>query len=1076
MRNGCRTGLRLCLAAGALASLAAASAWAQPAAVAFDFEIAMGDESTLNPNGASVETRSAAGTTRMGIFQHPAMDEAAPMARITFPAVELPELEEGESLRFSTHVAIVASFDRTAFPRADGVAFIVLADGEELVRVEHAETAWRHIEVDLDHLAGRTIDFAFSTDPLDNPAYDWAFWGSPRILIDGREPAAAGPGRDYTQAIADFAPGDWEGRFVRRVATGRGEALVLTLDPHLDLDAATTHYGDLANPRVDFAPRIVAGQGPDGGSTSIVRVLGRYGIATAQFHAFGPEVRGGVDVNTLRTAEGEALIVAAALADASAPLRIFTPEGILVREIPLGPLSAPPSVEAGNFVPSAPGGQIAVLAHEADGPVLRLLAPSGDALSEMALDGDRFGPGSVLARRPEQGGDGLLVFCPDSGFLNDMPPGGALNTPVRVRPAGASASVHPSAFGGYLATTQDDLLSEYFAFGPDREPEAVNVGKEENTFWVQWYRYIDEHPGIEHVIDELQGEYIRPSKFNHRRVDGPAREMFDPHANVSPPPGWDPGEFLDNLSWDGEEGFMGFDGIEKVWNTTFSHRQHREAFEPWAAVIDERTGLPKYTMLTRNNRIATYGEFDTVGFIQSTYAHGIPAMENLYVLALRTTLQELATHFRSRPTHFPALDPVHEVEIAVAEDGSLGDYNPKHIENFLRHLQGLYGEDIAAINAVMGTEWEDRFDAPRMKDRGPWDFYDTDNRFHVDWMQFQRYVVNRRIADSFRESLLAGFPPEVIKSHQIPDLWAIGDLGAFSDIVSRFTPMDYVMSAGVGMGFTRYSLWFRRENNVLEGVVSSGFDSIIMGEYQALVPDNDDAIAQLVHVFDNGIMSVHCMLWPKDFDQGYNASMDYALQYLLANHDRPRPGQTGGTGMARPFAGHGGPYDIGIVGAGEGRTGLLKSLDAQGDWQGAVYTVPFRTRIDREVLMHRAEPSAFDEPLEFGPFEVLDGGEQITVHGILAGIGALEFSVLHDGIALPGLTHRIEADEDGKPFRITFRVPHYARDLSVRLAPVGEGLALAGDAELHTDRVTKVTRGIFQGVRHSGGLTFDILD
>jgi hypothetical protein len=74
------------------------------------------------------------------------------------------------------------------------------------------------------------------------------------------------------------------------------------------------------------------------------------------------------------------------------------------------------------------------------------------------------------------------------------------------------------------------------------------------------------------------------------------------------------------------------------------------------------------------------------------------------------------------------------------------------------------------------------------------------------------------------------------------------------------------------------------------------------------------------------------------------------------------------------------------------------------------------------------------------------------------------------------LSHRIDASPDGRAVRVTLRVPSPLHDITVHLVPGGEGLRFDGQAQLHTDQVAKVTRGIYNGERHGGGVTFDVLE
>ncbi len=402
-------------------------------------------------------------------------------------------------------------------------------------------------------------------------------------------------------------------------------------------------------------------------------------------------------------------------------------------------------------------------------------------------------------------------------------------------------------------------------------------------------------------------------------------------------------------------------------------------------------------------------------------------------------------------------------------EGTQGDYNLKMIEGFFQYLAERTGRDIEALRQEYGAPFEGYFDAPRDWERADWDAYSGDNPFFKAWIDYNRYIVNRRLAETYREALLAGFPPEAIKSHQIPDRYAIGGLAAFSSVTNRHTPIDYAMNAGIGYGYTRYGVWYQEQHNVQQGAWSSGFDQVIIGEYQALTTEVEDAYGQLRYIFDHGGQGVHCMVWP---DDTFNGTMAQALDQLL-EEDPLRPGITGGVGQVRPFVEGDRRFNLVSLGTGPERTGLIKSVDAAGAWEGSVYVVPFHAHLEAEVLELAGDESGFS----VGPLSGLDSGQQVEVTfeaRATGSRGTITFNALAGSVPLEGLEATVQVGSNWKPVRYVLRVPLPFDNLVIQVTCEGAEL-LAPLAVLETEQTTKVYTGKLDGQRHKGGVTFDVI-
>ncbi len=131
-------------------------------------------------NASSVEVRRPAtsgGVKQNALFEHPSPRKAA---RIEYN-LDLPKINSGEMLLFSFETALADGVDLTK--GADGVRFTVEVDGEQIFERACRETRWSPHMVDLTRFAGRKVRLGLFTDEIGNSAYDWAVWGSPRVII-----------------------------------------------------------------------------------------------------------------------------------------------------------------------------------------------------------------------------------------------------------------------------------------------------------------------------------------------------------------------------------------------------------------------------------------------------------------------------------------------------------------------------------------------------------------------------------------------------------------------------------------------------------------------------------------------------------------------------------------------------------------------------------------------------------------------------------------------------------------------------------------------------------------------------
>lgn len=1024
--------------------------------VAYDFVEALSSSGVINRAHATAESVSIRQQVRQGIFEHPDAP-GKPLVNVTFPSVTLPIPAPNEKLVLRFWIGIREGFSFQDHPEADGVGFIIRIADTQVYRNECRQQFWQEQRIDLTAYAGKTIPIMFLTDPLKTSAYDWAVWGDPVVLIVNRKPVPEPVPQNPILATRRLNSPSLISRVVNVSNSFSGATVTAVLDRDLDLPTLTSDFEKRFAGTLAAAPQIVVGEGSDESNHTLVRVLDRFGLARTQFLAFPPSVRGGVNVCAGHL--GEATIAASPIAPSTgSEIRLFTRGGVLVRSItPDRSIWPPYSIAVGSFLPGS-ADQIAVVSalHVDKNPKLTLYSQTGKRIGTYPLPlGPPFGP-LTITRSASASEDRILFTLKRQKRAYLMSLRTKKPTFFNLPEEGAS---YINTAGNIVQSTVNDPLSRLNVVNPVGKYDLLDVGESENRFWLQWY-------GADWPA-QPDGKYVKKSVFRHLRTDGSSPAARNPDLAATPE------GCINTESGSGLADLLArYDtDLPALWEPCFTHRWMKGVFQSWRNAVDPETKLPKYVSLTRNNHPVEYGEFNSIDFFSGTYAFGMPEIDNLYLSSLSAALKQIAPHFHSNPEHFAALEPNHEHEIAVEADGSVGDYNPRMIAGFYAYLLQRYGT-LGAINKELGCSFTGYFDAPRNRRRGKWDAYTAENPFFAEWNAYNRYVVNRRVAQTYALALNAGFPPEIVKSHQIPDTYAIGNLSAFSAVTSRFTPIDWELNAGAGYGFTRYGVWYKAPHDALIDAHHAGFDSMSLGEYQALTPSTTDAVNQLKFIHDNGGVSVHCMMWPADFDKGYNASMDAAAKTLL-RQDQPRLTVTGGVGQVRTAVINGHKVDIVCIGVGSDHNGLLKSIRPDGKMEGTVYVTPFHAHIAVSPVMIFYTPYS----LSTDPMQQLDSGDQIELKLSLkadAG-GKLKFSILSKSNVLPGLGQEIDLAPGVKSVRFALRaqLPYFNVSVSCHIT---NAQVLTADAVLEHEQTPKLSRRDLHAERHRGGITFDVMN
>ena len=696
--------------------------------------------------------------------------------------------------------------------------------------------------------------------------------------------------------------------------------------PELDINANVATYAlQGVTPRVGLGPAIVAGQGPSADNYTVVRVFDIYQTLHTEFNAYPASVKGGVQVACAVTGSSFNILTAPFEGDTKI-LRVYDANGAF--KFTVSPTSeAPYSIAAGSFC----GGSdcFAVVSRNKPDDIEFFSAKDGSKLSSAKSPIT----GAAVSLSPDRTGEadeGLIVYTGTKAFEYKS----GKSTEILLD-GGTYNGVYASAFGGFAATMK--ATDEHLAFSEIAEinngkTSVLNVGARENSFFS--------------TMASKNTEYIKKGVFWHTRLEyGTAAMMRLTSSRTQTVRTNDISLFTVGVGGDERSKYK---SQYNMWEPCGTHRWGKTASMGYLInYVDPDSGTYAYATLTKTGERNDYLELGA-SFYNGSYAPFIPALDRLNYWTRRTYLQELATLYRDAPEYTVAVSPVHEHEIDSGAK-SVGDYNVKMIAGFADWLKQTF-KTIENVNARFGTSFAsfEELDAPRNDKRGDWDAYSKrkkTNDYFTWWSLYNRYIVSQRVIEAYREALLAGFPPELIKAHQIPEGDAVAGLLGEAD--TRISPVDIVLACGTGYGGTRYSVWYHTKNNFFALAANSGQHNITLGEYSSMTMNKEEAYDQLKYMYDNGIVFTHVMYWEGNASGG--DSMDrnekYAIDKLQEN-EYPRSASSGGTGDIRAYVNGDTKYNIIEIGAKDESAGLLKSVKADGTFEGTVYLQPFHAAVE----------------------------------------------------------------------------------------------------------------------------------
>ena len=316
----------------------------------------------------------------------------------------------------------------------------------------------------------------------------------------------------------------------------------------------------------------------------------------------------------------------------------------------------------------------------------------------------------------------------------------------------------------------------------------------------------------------------------------------------------------------------------------------------------------------------------------------------------------------------------------------------------------------------------------------------------------------------------------MIKSHQIPDSYVFKSIVGISEGQKRISPIDWLLTTGVGFGFSRYGTYYDREHNIGQGAYSSGFDNMLVGEYASLNASHQKSLDQLLYLRNHGVSALHVMWWPSDLDKGYNKAQESALREMISKHDTPRKGLAGGISEIRPWKRQNKSFDIASLGTTSRHTGLIKSINQDGSFEGTVYTVPFHAHVNIEVLNEQKTSKLSPQTQELATIPHTRPGSVIEVSFKVTGkTDNLLIDFTHRRMKLSDKSIRLEQIKAGQQVRLVYKIPLLMNEIKL-LASSNKNIIIEDLLVVHhQDQVINLAKKIMTGKRHQGGVTFACL-
>lgn len=840
--------------------------------------------------------------------------------------------------------------------------------------------------------------------------------------------------------------------------------------PAIDLNASVGAYAlQGVRPSVTLGPAIVAGQGESSKNSTVVRIFDTYQTLHTQFRAYPADVTGGVQVACGYGDGIFAILTAPYKSTEVRELKVFDANGAYLFSVkPEG--DAPYAIAAGAFT----GGEdcFAITSMYGKGDTVYYYSAKDGSYVGKTETGLSLSGRLLLSTNHGDGAEGLII-----SVLSDTTEAYEIaGSDVAEIEIGDSAynGVYSSAYGGYIATS--DATDEYEAFSTvtvykDGAETLLDAGHRENMFY-------------SNKAENRSDTYVTKGHFWHTRMEFMYSKAFKDAKK---------GNTVSIRSNSYEDFTVGlgeapakYNSQYNMWEPCATHRWNKiPNTDALINYINPDSGEYEYAALNRNGERMDYAELNS-SFFNASYAPYVQAMDRLRVWTLRSYLNGLATYYKKSPETTVAVSPVHEHEIDTGAN-SIGDYSANMIEAFREYLMDMYGS-LEAINKEFKTKFAsvDEIDPPRNISRGMWDKYSNGKRINdylTVWEIFNRTVVSQRIVEAYKEAILAGFPPELIKAHQIPEGDAVS--GLLGEANTRVSPVDVVLNLGTAYGGTRYGTWYGSEKTFYAYAVNSGHRNITLGEYSAMSTKAEESYNQLKYMFDSGLVFTHVLNWEgnvangREMDINEKAAID-RLQALNV----PRSASSGGVGDAHEYrADDGTLYNIVEIGTKDSTPGLLKSIKEDGTHEGSVYLQPFHAHVSTLDIFSSSASGTGKAEIDVTGRVSLNEREIVGInHGDTVDIrinldsagGKLTFRVYNGKYEMEELNVTMKVKEAGE-YRFEFKNQLYLEDCSITVEYENVG-NITIDAVLMYELTARRYYGELYPASHEGGVSFDLLE
>ena len=885
-----------------------------------------------------------------------------------------------------------------------------------------------------------------------------------------------------------------------RISNGTTNTVFYTA-PDLNLGLQTSiYFNQLGQTNGLFVgPALVAGEGKHPENHTTVRIYNNQQTCITQFLAFDASVTGGVQVAAAKVGN-ETLIATAPFAAYNGDggdVRIYDAFGLLRMVLTVrGLIDGPYTIATGHFAEGIED-EVLLIAPQTtneNGEFRYILVSftGGMLISDRTLNcafaqtEECKNVPVALSVRNGGAADTLVLYFNTIQAVYEGNPQTAVFDNAGIELPEDAVGVSASNVEGQRYTVAlparegEENLSHLTVYDEDATATQMDVGFRENRFFFFLpYEY--------YFNDD---RYVSRGDFMHIRTDrdNPLMTQFETNTSASAVDNIFDTALYEDYAPDYTADYA--DRLGRFYlflEPCFTHRWNKlTSTRTLFRYKDPTTGIRKYVSVGMSGDYKDYNELGTEFYV-GTYADGILELAKLRIFPLRAFLQGTAPAFRGEngnPEHLVGMSPVHEHEIDVA--GSVGDYNPYMVEGFRSYMLDRYNS-VENINEIFGTNFADRaaIDPPRQSGRGAWDLYE--GSYFEEWAMYNRYIVSKRIMEAYREALLAGYPPESISAHQIPEGEAVD--GFLGEAHTRLTPIDVVLTCGTAYGGTRYAN-LKEETNIVVNAHLMGHSNISLGEYCSLYENGEDAYKQLKNLWRNGLRMVYFIT----FNDAQRAAELEAVSQLFWENE-PRPGYTGGTTNSITVNQGGKKYNIVQIGAGadSSSTGLLKSITSEGKWEGTVYLVPFHTKVvPTEITALNTPVAGTQNQFTTGILNTIKNSDQAEITFAARKTSSarawVEISVYHKDCLVAESTTIYELTRTMKSYRYVLANQLYESGLEIRITfhtAAGDGSMESIElANLYgTLQFEQAAFTYYDGEEaykknraHTGGVTFDLLD